>query len=144
MVLAPILRGSTAEAGKPLRYVGVGAALLLGVWLVVVTPGVSWGMIAYGRFMASYSKDLAPGEPGTGATWVPTPEDEVPSTEYAQPNEYAIYVGEGMNVSVAVTQTRSGIRSFHGGGKIQASSDPTDMRLQRMLGHIPCCPLPYP
>jgi spermidine synthase len=47
-------------------------------------------------------------------------------------------VGEGMNVTVAVTQSnRYHTRSFHGSGKVQASSDPTDMRLQRMLGHIP-------
>ena len=144
LVLAPILRGSTAEAGKPLRYVGVGAALLIGVWLVVATSRVSWGMIAYGRFMAAYSEDLAPGDPGTGATWVPTPEAEVPGGGYAQPNEYAIYVGEGMNVSVAVTKTREGILSFHGGGKIQASNDPADMRLQRMLGHIPALAHPNP
>ncbi len=33
--------------------------------------------------------------------------------------------------------TREGVRSFHGAGKIQASTLPADMRLQRMLGHIP-------
>jgi spermidine synthase len=42
-----------------------------------------------------------------------------------------------MNVSVAVTMTREGIRSFHGAGKIQASTLAADMRLQRMLGHLP-------
>jgi spermidine synthase len=44
-----------------------------------------------------------------------------------------------MNVSVAVTMTKSGerwVRYFHGAGKVQASSDPADMRLQRMLGHL--------
>ena len=29
------------------------------------------------------------------------------------------------------------MRSFHGAGKVQASTRPVDMRLQRMLGHIP-------
>jgi spermidine synthase len=33
--------------------------------------------------------------------------------------------------------TREGVRSFHGAGKIQASTLAADMRLQRMLGHIP-------
>ena len=32
--------------------------------------------------------------------------------------------------------TTDGVRSFHGAGKIQASTQPEDMRLQRMLGHI--------
>jgi predicted membrane-bound spermidine synthase len=51
-------------------------------------------------------------------------------------DRYAIYVGEGMNVSVAVTRNNTGWQYFHGAGKVQASSDPQDMRLQRMLGHI--------
>src|SRR5262249_22079017 len=52
------------------------------------------------------------------------------------PDVYCPFVGEGMNVSVAVTLTRDGVRSFHGAGKVQASNDPQDMRLQRLLGHI--------
>jgi spermidine synthase len=35
-----------------------------------------------------------------------------------------------------VTESTEGIRSFHGAGKVQASNDPADMRLQRMLGHL--------
>ena len=30
----------------------------------------------------------------------------------------------------------SGVRNYHNAGKVQASSEPQDMRLQRMLGHI--------
>jgi spermidine synthase len=48
-----------------------------------------------------------------------------------------LYVGEGMNSSVAVSLRREGTRNFHVSGKIEASSLPEDMRLQRMLGHIP-------
>jgi spermidine synthase len=50
---------------------------------------------------------------------------------------YCTYVGEGTNASVAITVTSEGVRSFHGAGKIQASTSTADMRLQRMLGHIP-------
>ena len=50
---------------------------------------------------------------------------------------YCTYVGEGTNVSVAVSATKSGVLNFHGAGKIQASTEPFDMRLQRMLGHLP-------
>ena len=52
------------------------------------------------------------------------------------PNRYCAYLGEGMNVSVAVTYDTAGYRYFHGAGKVQASSNPEDMRLQRTLGHI--------
>ncbi len=49
-----------------------------------------------------------------------------------------LYVGEGMNSSVAVTQTHpDNALNFHVSGKIEASTLPADMRLQRMLGHVP-------
>ena len=56
-----------------------------------------------------------------------------------------LYVGEGMNNSVAVSRNySSGVRNFHISGKIEASSEPQDMRLQRMLGHIPALVHPHP
>ena len=30
----------------------------------------------------------------------------------------------------------NGVRNYHNAGKVQASSEPQDMRLQRMLGHL--------
>lgn len=47
-----------------------------------------------------------------------------------------VYQGEGTTSSVAVTLFEN-VRNFHVSGKIEASSEPHDMRLQRMLGHIP-------
>jgi spermidine synthase len=47
-----------------------------------------------------------------------------------------IYVGEGWNASVAVTRLSNGVLNYHNAGKVQASSEPQDMRLQRMLGHL--------
>jgi len=49
----------------------------------------------------------------------------------------ALYVGEGRNYSVAISEPPDGDRYFHVAGKVEASTDPGDMRLQRMLGHIP-------
>ncbi len=48
----------------------------------------------------------------------------------------ALYVGEGMNSSIVISQLPSGQRYFHVSGKVEASTEPFDMRLQRMLGHI--------
>ncbi len=50
--------------------------------------------------------------------------------------EKFLYVGEGMNSSMGVSRDRNGILSYHNAGKTQASSQPQDMRLQRMLGHL--------
>ena len=45
-------------------------------------------------------------------------------------------MGEGVNSSVAVTRNGDNL-FFHVAGKIEASSAPADMRLQRTLGHLP-------
>src|SRR5207253_1752365 len=47
-----------------------------------------------------------------------------------------IYVGEGLTASVAVSRATNGVLNYHNAGKVQASSEPQDMRLQRMLGHL--------
>lgn len=47
-----------------------------------------------------------------------------------------VYMGEGYNASVAVTRLPGGVLNYHNAGKVQASSEPQDMRLQRMLGHM--------
>jgi spermidine synthase len=51
-------------------------------------------------------------------------------------SRYCIFLREGMNISVAVSESGDGVRFFHGAGKVQASTLPQDMRLQRMLGHL--------
>jgi spermidine synthase len=56
----------------------------------------------------------------------------------------SLYMGEGMNSSIAVTEQDNGVRNFHVSGKVEASSQPQDMRLQRMLGHIPAMLHPRP
>jgi spermidine synthase len=48
-----------------------------------------------------------------------------------------LYVGEGMNSSVAVSEWPGGVRTFHVSGKVEASTAPMDMRLQAMLGNVP-------
>ncbi len=115
IVLMPLLRQTssapTSPAGRPRRRIAPLASLLVSAAICAVLawriPPVPWGLIAYGR--------LLPMTP-----W--------PAT--------LVYIGEGMNSSVAVTDT-GGERYFHVSGKIEASSEWQDMRLQRMLGHIP-------
>ncbi len=85
-----------------------------------------WGLVAYGRYMATYGTRLAPGI---------VAEAGVP-LDGSQPDIYCTYVGEGLNGTIAVTKWTSGVRNFHSAGKVQASSEPRDMRLQRMLGHL--------
>ena len=48
-----------------------------------------------------------------------------------------LYTGEGINSSIAISQWDDGAIQFHVSGKVEASTEPYDMRLQRMLGHLP-------
>ena len=93
------------------RVVGTAAAVLgVIVFTVLVArlvPPLPGLLAAYGRY---------------AATWVGI--------------NQIIYVGEGITASVAVSRTPDGVLNYHNAGKVQASSEPQDMRLQRMLGHI--------
>ncbi len=84
----------------------IGIALIAGL-LARTVPPLPGILVAYGRY---------------AATWVG--QNEI------------LYVGEGVTASVAVSRTPSGVLNYHNAGKVQASSEPQDMRLQRMLGHI--------
>lgn len=55
-----------------------------------------------------------------------------------------LYSTEGRNSSIAYTEWVDKQRFFHVAGKVEASSSPFDMRLQRMLGHIPAVLHPQP
>jgi spermidine synthase len=81
--------------------------MLFGGLFIYSVPAVPGVLIAYGRY---------------ASTWVGKSD--------------IIYSGEGMNSSVAVSSFANGTRTFHVAGKIQASTVPRDMRLQRMLGHL--------
>jgi spermidine synthase len=104
-----MLMPTTGEVRKPLTstpVVVIGIALIAGL-LARSVPPIPWLLVAYGRY---------------SATWVGQNE--------------MVYVGEGVTASVAVTRTPNGVLNYHNAGKVQASSEPQDMRLQRMLGHI--------
>jgi spermidine synthase len=94
-------------------------------FLALSVAPLPWISVAFGRLAATWMASCVPGI---------IAESEIPVDGGSY--RYCTYVGEGMNVSVAVTKTSSGWRYFHGAGKVQASSEPEDMRLQRMLGHL--------
>jgi len=89
------------------RALALTTAILCTILLIRSVAPVPWVAVAYGRRMATTNN------PGT-----------------------LLYLGEGMNSSIAVTEPTPGRRYFHVAGKVEASTEPYDMRLQRMLGHI--------
>jgi spermidine synthase len=61
-----------------------------------------------------------------------------------EPAEY-LHTREGRYASIAISKTREdGYRNFHINGKTEASTWPEDLRLQRMLGHLPALLHPDP
>jgi spermidine synthase len=52
--------------------------------------------------------------------------------------------GEGINSSIAISEWDDGAVQFHVSGKVEASTESYDMRLQRMLGHMPALMHPNP
>ena len=108
--------GDPAE--RATRFGGTFAAVALtglAVSLAWNVPETPKGLIAYGRQLP------------TGTDW-----------------PKFIYVGEGMNASIAVSEYADGTRNFHVSGKVVASSESQAMRLQRMLGHVPALIHPKP
>ena len=89
------------------------AAVAVLVWSV---PDIPWRMIAYGHRIAPTLRavQLYP----TSAT-------------------HLLYKGEGVNSSIVIAESGMGQRSYHVSGKTEATTALEDMRLQRMLGHIP-------
>ena len=103
-----LLLPSRRAPGAPvLRMLASAVVVLIAVLLSFVVPPLPGMLVAYGRY---------------AATWLGQAD--------------VIYSAEGVTASVAVTRMPNGVLNYHNAGKVQASSEPQDMRLQRMLGHI--------
>lgn len=83
------------------------AAVLASAALIWAIPGPVIGMLVFGRELPKY--------------W------QLPTI---------LFVGEGINSTVAVTQYDPKTTSFHVSGRPEASSGAHDMRIQRMIGHV--------
>jgi spermidine synthase len=119
------LGAAALTVGKRLRFpvaiTGLaGVALAWG--LSATVAGVPWQVIAYGHRVAPILRGLAVALDAQAET---------------------LFVGEGMNSSVVITK-RGDQRFFYVSGKSEASSVPVDMRLQRMMGHLPALVHPAP
>jgi spermidine synthase len=55
-----------------------------------------------------------------------------------------LFTGEGMNSSIAISQYEDGAIQFHVSGRVEASNEPYDMRMERLLGLMPAAFHPKP
>ena len=109
LMLAPVFSNETGRARiEAQSALRIAATLGLAAWLMWTVAPIPPLLVGYGRWMV---------------TWI------------GKHGEF-LYVGEGMNSSMAVSRLANGDLNYHNAGKVQASSEPQDMRLQRMLGHL--------
>ncbi len=103
-----LLAPLVASFRKKAAALALTASIAAAVLLVLTVPSTPGLLIAYGRrIMTSSSRARI------------------------------LYAGEGMNSSIAISEWDDGAVQFHVSGKVEASTEPYDMRLQRMLGHLP-------
>ncbi len=104
------LVGAAALVGlsfKSLSQKMIGA-FAVALLLAVALPGTPWKLIGFGRRL-----------PSTTGNWK------------------LLYTTDGMNSSIAYSKWEDNTTYFHVTGKVEASTEPQDMSLQRMLGHLP-------
>ena len=125
-VLAAIMAGASVSqyARRKARLATLAvAAVLLGWGLAATVQDVPWEVIAYGRRIAPIIRafDLY---------------------DRANPTR-VLFRGEGVNSSILIAE-RAGQRHFYVSGKAEASTAILDMRLERMMGHVPALIHPNP
>src|SRR6266850_2466257 len=104
------------------RYATIAAAIVLAAVLTPLISEVPWAVVAYGRRLAPIMRAF-------------DFDREYPTT--------VLYRGEGINSSFLIAE-RAGQRQFFVSGKAEASTAPLDMRLERMMGHVPALIHPDP
>ncbi len=103
------------ESKKMFGMVGVAAAMGVALFIAMKIPAVPPELIAYGRrIMINLGRSKI------------------------------LYTGEGINSSIAISRWDDGAIQFHVSGKVEASTESYDMRLQRLLGHMPALFHPNP
>jgi spermidine synthase len=119
---------AAAATGAKARMRDIRASTLTAVVFVLAAAllwtvsDVPWQVIAYGRRIAPILRAI---------------------DLYKDLPTRVLFRGEGINSSVLIAE-RAGQRHFYVSGKAEASTAPLDMRLERMMGHVPALIHPNP
>ena len=93
----------------------IAGAAVVAALMALSIPAVPWKLIAFGHKLLNYD-----------GNWT------------------LLYVAEGKNSSVVYSKWEGATTYFSVSGKVEASAEPQDMRLQRLLGHLPALLHPNP
>jgi spermidine synthase len=109
VLLMPLRRNESGKIEMELgRLVGGAAVLVFAVMAAASIKPIPPLLAAYGRWMPLRMENM---------------------------ND-VVAVEEGQQATISITRLSNGVLNYHNAGKVQASSEPQDMRLQRMLGHL--------
>jgi spermidine synthase len=110
LLITTSLVGAAVLLGVSAKKLGVKLALGFAAALLLawMLPATPWKLVGFGRRL-----------PTTTGNWT------------------LLYTTDGMNSSVAYSKWENQTTYFHVTGKVEASTEPQDMSLQRMLGHLP-------
>jgi spermidine synthase len=109
------LARAAASSGKPVQVVPPAWALGLGALSAALVPTLSQVFLAHGRYI-----------------WWVDSRDRYP------------YVSEGAASTVAVHVAPDGYKNFHVAGRVEATNNPSDLRTERLIGHLSGLPHPHP
>ncbi len=105
---------SGEPVGSGVRRLGI-SRVVAGVVAIILAGGLVWTVQPVPALLIACGRSVA---------------------KYADFGLEFLFVGEGLNSSMAVSRLPNGSLMYHNAGKVQASSEPRDMGLQRMLGHL--------
>jgi spermidine synthase len=110
LLIAISLLGAAALIGMSAKKIEPKTILAFAaaVLMAWALPAIPWKLIGFGRRL-----------PTTTGNW------------------HLLYTTDGMNSSIAYSKWEDQTTYFHVTGKVEASTEPQDMSLQRMLGHLP-------
>ena len=118
--------------------------------LLLVLSAVSALFVLAGRIRQSSALRLATAASLGAACLLAWTVDPIPGKVIAYGRRAAIndgkviYTKEGRNSSVAITMWPDGATEVDVNGHVEATTEPYDMKLQRMVGHLPALLHPHP
>jgi spermidine synthase len=120
--LAPCVRGKKSRddsrlsrLDSPRHVAALAVSLVAALWLAATIDPLPGKVVAYGRRTAVNLKSAT-----------------------------LLYTAEGINSSVAITRWNDGNIEVDVNGHVEATTEPYDMKLQRMVGHLPAVLHPRP
>jgi spermidine synthase len=123
--ISAVIAGTAAieASSRTVVWITTAGVLLAGWGLTATVEDVPWQVIAYGRRIAPIIRAFDLYDRGNPTN--------------------VLFRGEGINSSVLIAE-RAGQRHFYVSGKAEASTAILDMRLERMMGHLPALVHPSP